>query len=400
MNILQICIRVPDPPGDGGAIAMRAIGTSLMEAGAKVKILAFNTRKHFVEDSRMDPDFKQKFSLESVFLDASIKVWPAFKNLFGSDSYNIQRFISPHFKSKLESIFKKDSYDIVQLESVYLAPYLDTIRKNSSAKIVLRAHNIEYLIWQRMADASKNRFMKWYLRLLAKRLKAFEIRMINRYDAILPITREDEKILRLDGCVLPIQVIPLGLNIQKYKTEVSENVSFKLFHLGSMDWLPNQEAINWFLQNVWPEVHQQNPLVTLCLAGKNMPDSIKRKKQQGLEVDDFIADAIKYMDDKTVMVVPLLSGSGMRVKILEGMAMSKTIISTRIGAEGIDCSHLENIILADTPEEFIFWIRECSTNKALCERIGEAACKLVATKYDNKAIGENLYHFYQQNIKR
>ena len=378
---------------------MRAITASLIAAGAEVKILAFNTRKHFQDPERMDPVFSQTTAAETVYLDASVKMLPAVLHLFRKGSYNIQRFISKDFEQKLIEILKAGSYDIVQLESLFLAPYVDTIRKHAPARIVLRAHNVEYRIWQRLAEVCRNPFKKWYLSHLAGRLRAYEISMLNRYDAILPITSEDEKLMREDGCRLPACIIPLGLDISRYHAKETAVPGFSLFHLGSMDWMPNREAVEWFLEAVWPEVHRWDPAIGLFLAGKNMPESIKKRQEPGLVVEDFISDAIRYMSDKAVMVVPILSGGGMRVKILEGMALGKTIISTRIGAEGIACTHGENILIADTAAEFIHWIQACRKNPDLYRKIGKAAAHLAASEYNNDLIGKKLYQFYLQILK-
>ncbi len=396
---MQLCLRVPDPPGDGGTIAMRAITGSLISAGAKVKILAFNTQKHYVDPEKTDPSFRQSTAVEMVYLDTTVKVLPAFLNLFRKDSYHIQRFISKDFETKLVEILKAGSYDIVQLESLFLAPYVDTIRKHAAARIVLRAHNVEYRIWQQLAYACRNPLKRWYLSHLAAKLRTYEIAMLNRYDAILPITAEDEKLMREDGCRLPACIIPLGLEIGRYQATEMEIPGFSLFHLGSMDWMPNLEAVEWFLKKVWPEVQARDPGISLYLAGKNMPEAIKRRRDAGLIVEDFISDAIRYMSNKAIMIVPLLSGGGMRVKIMEGMALGKTIISTRIGAEGIACKHGENILIADSATEFIHWILECRKNPELCRRIGAAAAHLAASEYNNDIIGKKLYQFYLQILK-
>lgn len=397
MKVLQLCIRIPDPPADGGAIAMRAMATSLMQAGAAVQILAFNTRKHFVDPGKTDPAFSRATNLQAVYLDATVSIIPAFLNLFSSESYNITRFISAEFEKKLAALLQSGNFDVVQLESLFLAPYVKTIRQHSTARIVLRAHNVEYLIWQRMAGSCKSFIKRQYLRLLAEKLKNYEISMLNEYDAILPITREDEAVLRNDGCTKPLLVTPLGLDPAKYSRENRDMKKFSLFHLGSMDWMPNVEAIDWFLTNVFPALEKKSD-ITVYLAGKKMPAWIKHLGSRMLIVEDAISDAISYMSDKTVMVVPLLSGSGMRVKILEGMAMGKAVISTSIGAEGIDCRHEENILIADTPAEFVNWILACKNDPALVARIGDNAARLVSTRYDNSAIGRRVYEFYNREL--
>lgn len=400
LKVLQLCLRIPEPATDGGAMAMKAIAESLITGGATVKLLAFNTKKHFVDPQKISPDFMQATNLEWVYLDATVKIVPAFLNLFSRQSYNIQRFISAAFSEKLAEILKNNSFDIIQLESIYLAPYVHLIRKNSKAKIVLRAHNVEYLIWERLAEACHQLFYKKYLRLLSKRLKTFEISMLNRYDAILPITEEDKKQLLLGGCNIPLHVAPFGINTEALKDLPSINKKFSVFHLGSMDWLPNLQGVDWFLNTVWPLLIKEKSDMVLFLAGKNMPKRLSELSSVNFIVEGLIEDSHKYMSDKGIMIVPLFSGSGMRVKIIEGMALGKTIISTSIGAEGIACSHLKNILIADTKEDFFKWIMACYTDKDLVERIGKEARLFVEESYSTEAIGRNLIQFYNHLLTK
>jgi glycosyltransferase involved in cell wall biosynthesis len=222
--------------------------------------------------------------------------------------------------------------------------------------------------------------------------------MLNSYDAILPITKEDQSIFADSGCKIPMHVTPFGLDGDEYPNFLNSQPDFSVFHLGSMDWLPNLEGINWFLENVYPSLAQQNEQVKVFLAGKKMPGHLLSRSGENLVITGLVADAVKFMSDKPVMVVPLLSGGGMRVKIIEGMMMGKTIISTTIGAEGIACEHLKNILIADTPQDFIKWILTCKNDPGFCAGIGEAAAVLARNKYDNKIIGRQLYNFYENEL--
>ena len=155
MNILLLCNKSPYPPSEGGPMAMNSIVNGLIEAGHKVKILAVNSEKYHIKEKDIPKAYREKTAIELVDVDLRIKPIEALKNLFSDESYHVQRFISDNFKNKLIEILKKDKYDIVQLEMVYMAPYIETIRENSDAMIVLRAHNVEHLIWDRIAKKTK-----------------------------------------------------------------------------------------------------------------------------------------------------------------------------------------------------------------------------------------------------
>jgi glycosyltransferase involved in cell wall biosynthesis len=397
MKILQLCLRIPFPPLDGGSIAMLNLARSLMNAGAEVKMLAFNTKKHFVPDGVLDPVFQKKFSLETVYLDASVNYFHAIANLiFSNKSYNISRFESEEFRTKLESILRVNSFDIVQVESLFLAPYVETIRKNSKAKIALRAHNVEFKIWERLRDTCFNPFRQWYLAILAGRIKNFELSMMNSYDAIISITPEDEKVFREYGCKIPVHISPVGIDFEKYSDASSLQEPFSIFHLGSMDWMPNLEAVKWFAGEIMPKVLAENSKLEIFFAGRCMPAKFMKLNKGRVKVESAITDSMEYMKPKTVMIVPLLSGSGMRVKIIEGMAMGKTVITTPIGAEGIECIHGKNILIADTADEFAYAISKCYSTPAMCKEIGMNARRLIQDKYDNSRIGNELLKFYSR----
>ncbi len=374
---------------------MHNLCRSLLSQGNEVKILALNTKKHFVNLNSLPQQFRNETKIEAIITDTSVKTFPAFLNLFTKESYNITRFYNKEFEHRLTELLKAENYDIIQLESLFMLPYLACIRKNSSAKIVLRAHNVEHIIWERLHQSEKNKFRKWYLKLLSKRLKAFEVFHLDKLDAILPITFEDETILRNLGCKLPIHVTPLGIDLSDYTISTEKKPEWCLFHLGSMDWMPNLEAIDWFLENCWKMIHAEFPDLKIHLAGRGFPKRLVEAAYPNVICEGEISDSNTYMNDKQIMVVPLLSGSGMRVKIIQGMALGKTILSTSIGAEGIGCTYGKNILIANTPQQFLEAIKRCMNDKNYAEQIGKAGRELVAGSYSNEVIGKSVTEFYR-----
>jgi len=395
MNILQICSKTPFPPKDGGSVAMNILTSGLINAGNNVKVLAINTPKHFIKDADIDSEYRKITNYESVFIDTSIKPLDAFFNLFSTKSYNIIRFYSKDCENKIIEILNKQSFDIIHLETLWVAPYVDIIKKHSKAKIVLRSQNVEYAIWERLASTTPNIIKKQYLKLLTKRLKKYEISMLNKYDAIASITAIDSKQFKNDGCTLPIIHIPFGIDLEKYSINNSSTEFPSIFHLGAMDWMPNAAGIKWILDTVWMKIQETNPQLNLYLAGRNMPQWLLDFKMQNVIIEGEVADAQKFINSKSIMLVPLSSGGGMRVKIIEGMALGKTIISTAIGAEGIDYENGKNILIANTEKEFIDAINKCVSNQSFSENIGKNARLLVEQKYDNKKICTELSDFYK-----
>jgi glycosyltransferase involved in cell wall biosynthesis len=385
MKILQLCNRVPYPPTDGGSIAMHSLSQSLIQQGADLKIIAMNTSRHRFSIASLPEDYKTKTKIEAVDIDTGVKPLDALLNLFSSQSYNVIRFDKPAVHQKLRSVLKESIFDIVQFESIFCAPYLKTIRANSEAKCVLRAHNVEHLIWQRMADGCGNFIKKKYLNLLASRLKNYETKVLKEFDAILPMTSTDAKIFTTYAPA----VYPYNENREE---------ELCLFHLGAMDWLPNREAIEWFLESCWFELKNKFPHLKLYLAGRGFPQEIKIA-DKNIIYDDDIKNAVEYMQSKAVMIVPLLSGSGMRVKILQAFALGKAVVSTTIGAEGIECTNGENILIADSPDNFVSSVSKLITDEPLRKKIGSNSHRLFMEKYSSEKIVQEVINFYKSLIK-
>ncbi|MBA3647961.1 MAG: glycosyltransferase family 4 protein [Chitinophagales bacterium] len=410
MRILQVCKKFPYPLRDGEVIAIHQLTRGFHDAGHKVTVAAINTRKHFFPPAELPVENQELADFHSVLLDTDVNWWDALRSMFRGDSYNIQRFVSPDFEKLLSGILLKNEFDIVQLEGLYLLPYLLTVRKYSKAKVVLRAHNIEHLIWERNSKLVKTGAKKWYLQTLAARMKEFEIYNINSCDALIPISDVDAaKFIEL-GCKLPIHSCPIGMNINGSLT-VSDKISFKfpereiaeekdsLAYIGSMDWLPNREGIEWFLEKVWPKVHGQYPKAKLFLAGRNFPEDFPDTKQPNLELVGEVENARAFIRSKAIIIVPLFSGSGIRVKIIEAMAEGKPVIATTVAAEGIDITNGENILIADDADGFARHIKKCLNDAEFAHQLGENSRTFVKQHYDIRKHIEHLLQFYQSLLK-
>ena len=397
MKILQICQRPPHPPIDGGAIGMDNITQGMLELGHEVKVLTVATSKHPVQYDKISKDYIKKTGLEAVFIDTSIHVMDAFINLFESDSYNVKRFVSADFERKITEILGQHDYDIILLESLYVSPYIDLIRSFSNAKVVLRSPNVEYVIWERVADNSNNILKKSYLSLLAKRLKVYEQSVLDKLDGIASVTKEDLALFKEMGFKRKGIAVPTGIIIDKdLFVEIEQEEELSVFHIASMNWLPNVEAVDWFLKNVWNLVLLEVPQAKLYLAGRDMPDWLLKHKQKNVVVIGEVANARDFYRSKKIMVVPILSGGGMRVKIIEGMAIGKTIVSTTIGAEGIHCEHGKHILIANSPTDFAAAVIQCLEDQQLTTRLSNNAQQLIKEEFDNVAICKKIELFLKE----
>ena len=395
MRILLLCNKPPYPASEGGPMAMNSIITGLLEAGHQVKVLAINSEKYNVKESNIPEEYKQKTGIELIDVDLTVKPLNAFLNLFTRKSYHAERFISEEFKKRLAAVLDKEQFDVVQLEVLFMAPYVETIRRHSKAMIVLRAHNVEHKIWERIAKDTKSPLKRWYINHLAKTLKEFELNALETVDGIAAITRKDAAFFR-KYCSKPVIDIPFGVYPEQFDPKYEIEGKPKFYHIGSMNWMPNEEGIRWFVDEVLPKTVEKVPDFVYHLAGRSMPEWLTSMKNPHVDVVGEVPDAKEFVTNHDVAIVPLLSGSGIRIKIIESMALGKTVITTRVGAEGILYDEEVNIIIAENKAKMVEAIRSLNENPETAVRIGQAARKLVEETYDNRKIIARLLMFYEQ----
>lgn len=401
MIFLILANKIPYPANDGGNIATLNMATGISEQGHEVSVLAMQTLKHSFNIENIPVSLKEKIKFYSVKVDTSITFMSALKNwLFSELPYNARRFINDDFRNELIRLLSENRFDVIQLEGVYLAPYIETIRKYSVAKISLRTHNVEHEIWQRMALIEKSFIKKIYFNNLWRRIKKFEISYLNKYDFLVPITDRDGKRLNDLGNVMPSHTVQTGINLPENFVPVTVDGSGEIFHIGAMDWAPNQEGLIWFLREVWPLVLEKYPEQKFFVAGRNAPEWFVKylKKQKNLVFMGEIEDAAGFIRSKSVMVVPLLSGSGMRIKIVEGMSLGKTIITTSLGLEGISAVKGEHILIADTPDEFFVELKKVIGKPEIQLTIGNKASQFIRENFNNKTIIKGLLQFYNSYL--
>jgi len=393
MRILFLCNKSPWPSKEGGPIAMNMLIEGLIGAGHQVRVLAVNSFKYNIKPGDIPQDYSEKTGIELIDVDLRVKAYPAFKNLFTSNSYHVERFISESFTARLTEVLKETDYDIVQLEMVMMAAYINVIRSHSKAKIVLRAHNIEHLIWERVAGNTSNPLKKWYLRHLARTLKIFELNAIRSADGVAAITGKDAEFFS-SLTKKPVTAIPFGIKPGDYLVSGFTKTIPTIFIIGSMNWIPNQEGVRWFLQNVWTDLHKQYPALEFHIAGREMPSWMKNLALDHVFVEGEVPDASAFFAANDIMIVPLFSGSGIRIKVIEAMAYGKTVVSTSLGTEGIMCTRGENILIADLACEFFEMISVCIEHPEVLRKTASNARKLIETTYDRKKIIAELEGFY------
>jgi len=375
---------MPLPQKDGEAVAVLALSRAYAKLGCNIDLLSFNTEKHLVDLDSLDELNHPYDNIHASYLDASINYIKAFRNLFSNKSFNIDRFRTQDFEDKLISILKENTYDFIQLESLYMASYISTIKKYSNALIVMRSHNIESQIWEDMSCQNRKPILKWYYKLCARRLEFFEEKMYGEYDLTFAISNKDAEHYSKYSNECDTHVIPVGLDSKLYDKTITDNKSNELMfgYLGSLDWTPNIEGLLWFFENVWSKIEKQYSNIEFHLAGRNPVEQIKAIDNNSLVHHGEIDSAQDFLNSLDIVVVPLFSGSGIRVKILESMAMGKLVISTNKGFEGIAIENGVHAEIANNSKEFIECMSKYLNDPGAVHSIAANARKFINKNFD------------------
>jgi len=397
MKILQLTNKLPFPPIDGGALATLNMTEGFLYHGHEVTMLAMNTSKHFYDPGQIESKTRENINLIAIPVNTDVSLFAAIKNLLiSSVPYNIERFRTNDYEQALINLLTNNKYDIIQLEGLPLVSYIPAIRKFSDSILILRAHNVEHRLWDSISSGRKPGIRKLYFKILSARLKRFELECFDKIDALIPITTKDKSVFLKMGNKKPLFVTPAGITPEDSQNTKDDSVIFpSLFYIGALDWIPNQDGLLWFIENVWPGIVTKHPEIKFFIAGRNAPGSFcKKLRKPGIIFEGEVKNADNFTRDKAIMVVPLFSGSGIRVKILQSMSQGKVVISTPLGAEGIEAEHSKHIFYARSPEEFTENIDYIIRNKSLFKKVGKSARTFVYENFNNLAITKDLLSFY------
>jgi polysaccharide biosynthesis protein PslH len=383
MRVLQLTPRLPYPPTDGGRVVMLQIGRALQRLGHEVQVLSLNPRKQRGDVALMP------LPAEAVEIDTSAHLAALVRSFRIGAPFLVTRFYSPRFAGRLRALLRSQRFDIVQVESPFLLPYVPIVRE-TNARVVLRSLNVEFRIWEQLAAQESNPVRRIAKRAIARSLRRYEIAHLDTCDALVPITEDDARDFRNLGCTKPMHVLPGGVDLVPVdrSTERPNAVGF----LGSLDYRPNQEAALWLAKELQPLI----PDADLHIAGSNAPPWLRAQLGERLQVD--IPDAAAFLRSMRVMLAPIFTGSGMRIKILEAMAHGKPVVSTTVGASGLDVRHNENILLADDPSSFAAAVSTLLRDPARALAVGEGGRRLVESRYATDTLACDLLAFYEHLV--
>lgn len=359
MNILILSHKPPYPIVDGGCLAMARMLEDLLSLSTinKLKYVAIGTHKHPFSEEKFPKN--PKLSVQTHFVDTRVQLKGALIALLKQESYNLTRFKNDVLVQELKKELRAQPYDVIIFESLFAAVYAPLLRKASTAKFIYRAHNIEHQIWKDLAGNTKNWIKKWYLQQLAYSLKWAERSIWSEdqgaLDVILAISNTD--LAQIENQTLTAcKYLPASAANSNVQSNLAPNA---LCFLGAFDWIPNVEAVDWFLQNVFPRLQNSFPAIEFHIAGKGA-DNLKQWQQKGVVVHGFVADPKEFIARNGIFIGSLQSGSGVKMKIIEAMSVGAPLVLSPKSADGLP--DLPMGAISATPAEFIKELEQLLSN--------------------------------------
>ncbi|SDP75387.1 glycosyltransferase [Selenomonas ruminantium] len=364
MKILFLTNLLPYPLDNGGKIKTYTTLKALHENGHEINLVSFYEN----EDEKKSIQKIKEICLAVNTINLKLTTATnkeymrkvALKSLFSKYSFGVYKYLNNKMIGLLQKIAREEKYDCVYFDHLQMCVYYDCLKKlYPNAKFILDEHNCESVIMQRRYMTTKKILMKIFLLLEVVKLKAFEKKMLSIFDEIIALTHEDESAMKkIANKIIPINVIPIGMENNRGVLYGKNNSTdmVKIMFVGTLSWEPNNDGIIWFLKNVFPKLKDKIGEFELYIVGKNPSDELKEIAglYMNVFVTGYVESVVAYYEKCDYMIVPLFVGSGQRVKIIESFAYGMPVISTTIGAEGIDYTDGVNILIADDVETFIY----------------------------------------------
>ena len=366
LRILYLAPRIPKAPFDGGSHSIHHQIDSLRKAGHHVTLCVTNTSRHFVSLDSVEDLFDE---VVAVKVDTTVRAMPALRSIFSRGEpvrtslpkapYNVQRFISSELLARLvEHLNGSEPYDVIHVDYLVMAWYAIALREllpDKTPPIVLRSHNIEYRILEHLSsDRSISLYKRVYYRFLSRQLMNYEIAVARSSDLVVTISGTDAEYYRVVSGNTPVTAILPGMNVPDMPLSVMDKGHRpRIGFLGSLEWAPNIEGVVWFVKEVLPLIADQLPDIEVHIAGRQpVAQILALNIVRNVIVHGQVDTAAGFLETIDVAISPVLSGSGVRIKILEGLAFGLPMGSTTLGAEGLSLKSGQHILLADSATDF------------------------------------------------
>jgi len=397
LKILQISPHLGVPPNTGANISVFGITKYLSLLGHEIDFVSY--RKNFNLESTLK-DLRPYCDPTILDIQTGNNVISAIFNVFSHVPYNVSKYINRDLREFIIKYFKNNKPDIIHIDHLHMAWIVDDIRELTNAPIVLREHNVETNIMKRFSEKESNILLRWYSARQAKKLENYEVKYCRKFNKCIMITSVDEQQIRQLDSRIDTTTIEAGIDEHLLNYRKKEVIPKSLFHIGSLDWYPNKDGLEWFLNSVMPSLSEQIPEIKLFIYGSGAEKlKIDSKVKDNIEICGFVSNLAQNILNKELMIVPLRIGSGIRLKILEMLAMGCNILTTEIGKEGINAENKKHLLIGNSAEEFKSIIIDYLNGKYDKELISNNAKDLIRDSYTWPIIAKRFENEYMKIIE-
>ena len=397
MKILFLSPTVPFPLTDGGRIRV----FNLLKQIAKksdITLLALETQPTDEEGvAELQQLGVQVHLVPNAPTLPRVSLGTLLKAFLKRQPITVARYDLPAYRQKFRELIATENYDLVHYEMFHTAQFYT----ETDLPGVLSQQNVDSEIWRRLCSETANPFYKFAYWTQQLAFQRYERVLSPKFDAVTCTSDIDAAVFQRHCAADAIAIIPNGVDVTHFQPDFTTEAPAHLIYIGSMDWYPNEDAVAFFVDDILPGIQSKVSDVRFSIVGGNPSARVQKlAARDGVIVTGRVPEIKPYFAEATVFVVPLRIGSGTRLKILEALAMGKAIVSTSVGAEGLDLNDGEEIFIADAPEPFADAVARLLTDPALRRRIGENGRARVEKDYDWRSIGEKLHQRYTEIVRR
>jgi glycosyltransferase involved in cell wall biosynthesis len=399
MKILFVSPFLPSPPRFGGQRRLDGLARELARKH-EVSFVAFNRA-----DEHMDLtlDTTRSYCKEVVFRtepnpdgtrDKRTLQLRSLASLKSYEYLNFSRRVD--FQVALDEMLETRQFDVVQYEFCQMAPFTFRRLGPKPPVFVLDEHNIEYDVLKRTASASRQASRLVYNAVNWRKLAAEERSAWRLFDGITFTSKRDQEFVAREVPSARTAVIPNGVDVDTFAISEAPVEPGTILFFGAINYFPNEDGVVYFVDEILPRVRAERASTRFLVLGPGAHEPVLSRSGNGVEILGMVDDVGPYIDRAEVVVVPLRIGGGTRLKIVEALSKGKAVISTRLGAEGIDVEHEKNILLADDPESFAKAVSRVLGDPELRQRLGREGRKLMEERYSWRTITGDLVEFYRE----
>jgi glycosyltransferase involved in cell wall biosynthesis len=316
------------------------------------------------------------------------------QNLLSPLPFSVVKHYSRRFQEALDGLLREERWDVLQCE---WTPYMHFVGKDAPCPVLIATHNVEYQIWQRRASHDRNVLGKLFFYLQAAKMRRFEKIALKRAASVTAVSTVDARMMAAWG-VKNIAVVSNGIDAGAYRGINEPEAENEVVSISSLDWYPNVDAIDFFLRAAWPMIRREQPQAVFRVIGRNPPEELRKRLEStaGVVFHGEVADLHPFLQKASVVVVPLRIGGGSRLKILEALGAGKAVVSTTVGAEGLELTPDVHLWIADEPEDFARKTVELLRSPVNRKRLGDIGRSYVQHQYDWDKIAVELEASWQQ----